>query len=270
MRRRVLAAILPGGRGRILLTLMIIEGIAHAFVRLPKPVQTTILVLGGLLAILGPILTAVGFMIIAFGALDALASPWIAIALAVAVLAAGLVYLYEKFAVVRSIFKTAFDVWLALNPFYYLAKGVIWLVKQLGKLSKALHINWGAIGHGLLSALKWVIGKINVPINAWNHLPFVHHISPIDLSGGGGPKRGPGAPAPITTTTGGLDQFGPRAFSRRGRPTVQPLHHVTGMDQFGPHAFSQGGGNETIILNVDGKQMAKVVRKRNNQSKASR
>jgi TP901 family phage tail tape measure protein len=338
MRRRVLAALLPGGRGRIMLTLLnqlgqydrkmdqidnttnrfgrslreqqltplnqlktawssvqtslielgdtlvprivpilkglgnIISGIAHAFVRLPKPVQTTILVLSGLLAVLGPLLTMVGFFIIAFAALDVLASPWLAIAAAVAVLVLGLGYLYAKFEVVRNLFKTAFDVWLALNPFYYMAKGVIWLVKQLAKLSKALHIDWGVIGRGLLSAVKWVVDKINILINVWNSLPFVHHISPIDLSPHHKPTPIPaGAPTTGVTTTGGISQYGPQGFSRRGDPHRRRIAPPAsgGIDQFGPQGFARSS-TEVININVDGKQVAKVVRKRNKQSKASR
>lgn len=91
-----------------------IVGLFVQFQKLPKPVQTTILVFAGVLAIAGPLLMILGKMVLGIYGLGVAlkflaANPVILIVAGIIALVAGLIWAYHNVEVFRNVVDTAFN-----------------------------------------------------------------------------------------------------------------------------------------------------------------
>lgn len=180
----------------------LIEVLANWFTALPGPVQTAVVVLGGLLAIAGPMLWIIGTMVTTMGVVGPafasasagvwsftaalLANPITWIVLAVIALIAAIWLLWQNIDTVKSWLSTAWDwikstaiacfellkqAWQALWDFYFMVLSTIWnaIVTALTTYWTVLTTVWSAIWNAITTVLSTVWNTIvTIVQTAWN------------------------------------------------------------------------------------------------------
>jgi TP901 family phage tail tape measure protein len=227
---------------------------ADAFQRLSPNTRKMIVIGLGLVAVLGPMLSMIGVLVITIGAL---ASPITLIVLAVGALAAAFIYADKKLGWFHK----------ANIAFYNFIVG----------LPKTVEGVWHAIERGMASAINAIIDMINSVLKAYNAVAGFFGFGKIGLIGHvhwgeQGKKQRTASASDIMAAQGLVPSAVGSGNQVNAATSPRATHHGrrTRVERTNFPYGASAGGDTHVYVQVDGKTVAKAVHRAGTKAKSGR